>query len=46
MNRIDEIFSYVNKRKKLEEEIKIQEAKNRLKMLQDEDALKERTKTL
>jgi len=34
------------KRKKLEEEIKIQEAKNRLKMLQDEDALKERTKTL
>jgi len=28
------------KRKKLEEEIKIQEAKNRLKALQDEDTLK------
>ena len=34
------------KRKKLEEEIKIQEAKNRLKVLQDEDILKKRTPTL
>ena len=34
------------KRKKLEEEIKIQEAKNRLKTLQDEDTLKKRTQTL
>ena len=34
------------KRKKLEEEIKIQEAKNRLKALQDEDTLKKRTQTL
>ena len=34
------------KRTKLEEEIKIQEAKNRLKALQDEDTLKKRTQTL
>lgn len=30
----------------MENVIKIQEAKNRLKMLQDEDALKKRTPTL